>query len=63
VQAFVMSFGTSMKKYKTDVNVKEVIDQLQYNYQCCGAGNYSDWFETPWTSHDYIVDNKPEFIP
>lgn len=44
----------SMKLYQTHVDMKKAIDRLQAKFFCCGNDVYTDWFETPWISLQYI---------
>uniref|UniRef100_A0A8D0BP57 Tetraspanin n=1 Tax=Salvator merianae TaxID=96440 RepID=A0A8D0BP57_SALMN len=34
-----------MKMYKSDKDIAKVMDDLQKGYSCCGATNFTDWFE------------------
>lgn len=48
---------TSMKKYSTDMPKKHIIDLLQIQYECCGSGGYTDWFNVKLVSKKYITDD------
>jgi hypothetical protein len=48
---------TSMKKYSTDMPKKQTIDLLQIQYECCGSGGYTDWFQVEVVSKRYISDS------
>jgi len=41
------------------MDVKELIDQLQITYQCCGASEYQDWFNVSWISTSYVNMASP----
>ena len=45
---------SAMRKYGTQPDVKETLDQLQMNHQCCGSVNYSDWFAVQWVDAEYL---------
>ena len=48
-----------LKKYGSDIEVKEMIDTLQTQLQCCGAFNYTDWSSiTRNSGAEYVVSNS-----
>ncbi|GFT36112.1 uncharacterized protein NPIL_336961 [Nephila pilipes] len=48
-----------MGKYKRDEGIKNAIDQMQINYKCCGADNFTDWYNISWIDIEYIDLNDP----
>ncbi|XP_020639030.1 CD63 antigen [Pogona vitticeps] len=36
-----------MRVYGNDTDVTHILDDLQEKYNCCGAFNYTDWFDVP----------------
>ncbi|XP_054859277.1 CD63 antigen [Eublepharis macularius] len=36
-----------MAQYNTSKEFREALDKLQRGYSCCGATNFTDWFEVP----------------
>ncbi|XP_063788404.1 CD63 antigen-like isoform X2 [Pseudophryne corroboree] len=39
-------FVKLLNKYGTDKQVTRVVDGVQEEFQCCGANNFTDWFNT-----------------
>nr|XP_006137794.1 CD63 antigen-like [Pelodiscus sinensis] len=52
------SFLKSLDKYNRDSHVTKGVDNLQENFQCCGAQNYTDWFNTTFGSLSSAVPNS-----
>jgi len=44
----------AMSMYRTNGDVKEKIDMIQMQYQCCGAQRYSEWFRVPWVDTTFV---------
>ncbi|XP_076284096.1 photoreceptor outer segment membrane glycoprotein 2 [Lasioglossum baleicum] len=38
----------AIQKYGSDVTVKERVDAVQTEFECCGDSGYEDWFRVPW---------------
>ncbi|XP_076656799.1 uncharacterized protein LOC143361348 [Halictus rubicundus] len=38
----------AIQKYGNDVTVKERVDAVQTEFECCGDSGYEDWFRVPW---------------
>lgn len=49
----------SMKRYKNNINVKVVLDELQLRSRCCGSRSYKDWFNVGWINTDYVDKKHP----
>ncbi|XP_060119038.1 CD63 antigen-like [Heteronotia binoei] len=49
-QTLLKSFLESMDKYNIDPSITKAVDELQRQFQCCGAANYTDWLNTPFGS-------------
>ncbi|KAJ6656434.1 hypothetical protein lerEdw1_003722 [Lerista edwardsae] len=45
-----------MRQYKKDKHIADVVNELQKSYNCCGAMNYTDWFNVT----DFSPDRVPE---
>ncbi|CAM4533814.1 unnamed protein product [Lepidochelys olivacea] len=52
------SFLKTLDKYNRESQVTKGIDHLQENFQCCGAQNYTDWFNTTFGSLSSAVPNS-----
>ncbi|KAK0182008.1 hypothetical protein PV327_000182 [Microctonus hyperodae] len=50
-------FNNSMNHYVIDESDKLIVDQIQFDLQCCGHSNYSDWFLIKWR----IMNNVSEY--
>ncbi|EDV29608.1 uncharacterized protein TRIADDRAFT_52174 [Trichoplax adhaerens] len=48
-----------LQKYDTDVGIKHIVDGVQQNLECCGAQNYTQWFNTSWASKQKYRDSVP----
>ena len=48
VHGIALGFRQAMKKYKIDTPMREYINRLQIENQCCGATSVSDWFKVSW---------------
>ncbi|XP_037081641.1 photoreceptor outer segment membrane glycoprotein 2-like [Pollicipes pollicipes] len=48
MHAISLGFKHAMKKYKIDASMREYINRLQIEHQCCGATSVSDWFKVSW---------------
>ncbi|XP_042304604.1 CD63 antigen [Sceloporus undulatus] len=44
-----------MKRYRNDSNIAKTLDDLQKSYNCCGAFNYTDWFD--------VKEFQPHSVP
>ncbi|XP_043381564.1 CD63 antigen isoform X2 [Chelonia mydas] len=51
-------FLKTLDKYNRESQVTKGIDHLQENFQCCGAQNYTDWFNTTFGSLNSAVPNS-----
>lgn len=49
-----IGFKTMMRRYVEGGNIKQKIDELQTDMQCCGSEKYSDWFDIGWMSTNYV---------
>lgn len=58
-QAYETGMKASMEKYKTDNDIKKVIDETQIHYQCCGGKDFQDWFYTWWIDIKYVNLQRP----
>ncbi|XP_052753275.1 peripherin-2-like isoform X1 [Galleria mellonella] len=38
----------SMKNYRSFLNYKKFMDNLQWSLKCCGINSYKDWFSYDW---------------
>lgn len=38
----------AIQRYGSDVAVKERVDAVQTELECCGDNGYEDWFRVPW---------------
>ncbi|XP_043360886.1 CD63 antigen-like isoform X1 [Dermochelys coriacea] len=52
------SFLKTLDKYNRESQVTKGVDHLQENFQCCGAQNYTDWFNTTFGSLNSAVPNS-----
>ncbi|XP_074858022.1 CD63 antigen-like [Carettochelys insculpta] len=52
------SFLKTLDKYNQESQVTKGVDNLQKNLQCCGAQNYTDWFNTTFGSLSSAVPNS-----
>lgn len=50
-----------MSQYLNDLKWKQTIDKLQYNNECCGVKDFTDWHETEWLTK-YQVDVKSDTV-
>ncbi|XP_067682294.1 peripherin-2-like [Haliotis asinina] len=46
--------SSAMKKYKSDPGMKQEIDTVQIEFECCGNDKYTDWFSVSWIHSDYL---------
>jgi hypothetical protein len=60
LQDFLSAMNAAMKNYAVNIDKKEVIDTIQSTYECCGALNFTDWFEIPWISGN--EPNKKQLV-
>ena len=44
-----------MHQYSSVQQVKQRIDVLQMEFECCGDDGYSDWFHVSWVPVDILV--------
>ncbi|XP_067405724.1 tetraspanin-7-like isoform X1 [Emydura macquarii macquarii] len=51
-------FLKTLDKYNRDSQITREVDNLQENFQCCGAQNYTDWFNTTFGSLNSAVPNS-----
>jgi len=58
VQAFTKGIKAALEMYRKGDRMKEVIDQTQYKYQCCGATSYQDWYTVTWIDKTYLDKNN-----
>ncbi|XP_053900203.1 tetraspanin-7-like [Malaclemys terrapin pileata] len=52
------SFLKTLDKYNRESQVTKGVDHLQEKFQCCGAQNYTDWFNTTFGSLNSAVPNS-----
>ena len=60
MQAFTGSILESMKLYRVNWEVKELVDELQLRHGCCGARQPEDWFNISWVDKTYLNLHLPE---
>ncbi|KAF7285860.1 photoreceptor outer segment membrane glycoprotein 2-like [Rhynchophorus ferrugineus] len=48
------SIQSGMKNYLYDMDIKETIDTIQYNLECCGYDSYKDWHQIEWMDKTII---------
>ncbi|XP_055956988.1 photoreceptor outer segment membrane glycoprotein 2-like [Patella vulgata] len=58
--AFKKGLLSSMKLYKENETVKEMIDRTQLEFRCCGSTSYKDWFEVSWINGEDINMEHPD---
>ncbi|XP_071081215.1 peripherin-2-like [Haliotis cracherodii] len=46
--------STAMKEYKSNPVLKQEIDIVQIEFECCGNDKYTDWFAVSWIHSDYL---------
>jgi len=44
----------AMNLYRTNGDVKNMIDRIQMQNHCCGADRYSDWFRVSWVDTAFV---------
>ncbi|KAL8183169.1 UNVERIFIED_CONTAM: hypothetical protein K2H54_021359 [Gekko kuhli] len=49
-QTLLRSFLEALDKYNIDLPVTKAVDELQKQFQCCGAEYYTDWLNTTFGS-------------
>lgn len=54
--SFHGGFENAIGLYKSELDVKLTIDELQLLYQCCGGKDYTDWFKDLWIADKYRSD-------
>lgn len=47
---FQQGLNKSLIQYKSDQDIRQIVDRLQSTLKCCGKDNYKDWFSTPWAN-------------
>ncbi|KAL5008495.1 hypothetical protein ScPMuIL_014076 [Solemya velum] len=62
-ESFYQGFVKAMYQYKDDVAVKEEIDLMQIEFECCGSEAFTDWFKIPWINEDYVPESKTSDLP
>lgn len=45
-----------MHKYHCTPYAKELVDNIQFALQCCGARKYRDWYKLDWGHLNYDSD-------
>uniref|UniRef100_A0A8D8SXW2 Peripherin-2 n=1 Tax=Cacopsylla melanoneura TaxID=428564 RepID=A0A8D8SXW2_9HEMI len=50
-----------MASYLLDNEWKLTLDHMQFELKCCGAHNYTDWFQTSWIQIDSLNLESSEF--
>ncbi|XP_043193267.1 uncharacterized protein LOC122365787 isoform X2 [Amphibalanus amphitrite] len=74
VHGIALGFRQAMKKYKIDTPMREYINRLQIENQCCGATSISDWFKVSWVdtsnaapinrlANSHYMEANGEFLP
>lgn len=38
----------AMRNYSTQSDIKQNIDMMQIDYQCCGSKKYDEWYDIQW---------------
>lgn len=38
----------AMRNYSTESDIKQQIDMMQIEYQCCGSKKYDEWYDIEW---------------
>ncbi|XP_015269558.1 PREDICTED: tetraspanin-6-like [Gekko japonicus] len=49
-QTLLRSFLETLDKYNIDLPITKAVDELQKQFQCCGAEDYTDWLNTTFGS-------------
>lgn len=63
---FKKEFKTLISEYHSKVHSKSLVDNIQWNLQCCGACKYSDWFTVDWEGLNFgntLVKNTKKDFP
>lgn len=56
--AFTETITDGLKKYNTSTEITKGIDELQRDFKCCGANNYTDWKNyDPFKGTDQVPDS------
>lgn len=55
--AFTDSIKDDLKKYNTSMDVQKAVDDLQRDLRCCGASNYTDWFDIDPFKDKHLPDS------
>lgn len=51
---FRTGISKAMKEYVLGEELKQEIDGVQMDYECCGDQTYTDWFQHPWLAADLV---------
>jgi CD63 antigen len=57
VTEFDKSFRHRMNNYYKDNTTTLILDRMQEDFKCCGAGNYSDWENVPGIAKNQVPDS------
>ncbi|RWS17800.1 hypothetical protein B4U79_18930 [Dinothrombium tinctorium] len=60
-KGFEKGFRQSLQEYNNDRQQRAIIDELQIEYECCGARNYEDWFKANHSSSAVYSEAKVPF--
>jgi len=50
----------SMRRYRDNIEVKQNLDKLQSDYECCGDSKYTDWFRVSWVGDEFVDTSDPD---
>ncbi|XP_056653945.1 CD63 antigen [Monodelphis domestica] len=54
---FEAGFRDQMKEYEKNNATAQFLDELQEEFNCCGAANYTDWEHIPLTPKNRVPDS------
>lgn len=55
-----------LSKYEDDKDIRELINRIQREHECCGSKSYKDWYHSDWNAQRqnksvyYWVNNVPQ---
>ena len=67
VHKFLQDFLSNiLSKYEDDKDMRELINRIQREHECCGSKSYRDWYHSDWNAQRqnksvyYWVNNVPQ---
>ena len=60
---FAKGMKDKLRKYSSNKNEREVFNNLQFEYQCCGAQSYEDWNLVEGFANDDERATAPKSLP